>query len=362
MKKVFVLIAAVFASFLLASCEKKETADEFGWYSDFDEAKKLAQKDNKSIILYFSALDSDGKSEDFNSRIFKTAEFKEKFSPEYVLCNIDFSNSRFNDVYGAAEENSDSASVPGDEKSESSAKKAKRSGKENSRRQKKLSQDMLLPSYYAADSLPSFFILTKQGYVISPLLVEENYNLNDVQNEIEKSSDRKKQVSNLLDTISTGKIEDALKAIDELYSTTADEHKFLLEELLEKYIKLDKENKSGGTVDCIFELANARAQKAFFENDYEKAIECLELPLKYDILTPENRLQAYYSVGYFLAMSGSTDYDRIIDYFQKAYDSAPESEYAPKLQQMIENLSEMKSKQGYAPEKTEDSASEAKAE
>ncbi len=362
MKKVFVLIAAVLASFSLASCEKKETADEFGWYSDFNAAKKLAQKDNKSIILYFSALDADGKSENFNSKIFKTAEFKEKFSPEYVLCNIDFSNSRFKDVYGTDEEKSDSEDVSGGEKPEDSAEKAKRSDKENSRLQQKLSQDMMLPSYYAVDALPAFFILTKQGYVISPLLVEENYDINDVQNEIAKSAGRKNQVSNLLTTISTGKKEDALKAIDELYDTTDDDYKFLLEDLHEKYIKLDKKNQSGGTVNHIFELANARAQKAFFENDYEKVVECLELPLKYDILTPENRLQAYYGAGYFLAMSGSTDYDRIIDYFQKAYDSAPESEYAPALQQMIGNLSEMKTAQGYEPEETENSASESKSE
>lgn len=360
MKKIFALATALLAVFTLVSCARKETADEFGWYSDFNAAKKLAQKDNKSIILYFSALDSDGKSADLNDKIFKTTEFKEKFSPEYVFCNIDFSSSRFDNVYLNKEP--DSENFSDEENDEQSSKKSTRSAKETSRLQEKLSRDMLLPSYYAVEAFPAVFVLTKQGYVISPLLLEEGYDIDDAQAELEKSAGRKSQITNLLTTIYSGNKEEALKAIDELYNTTEDEYKFLLEDLHEKYISLDKDNKSGGTVDHIFELANARAQKAFFENDYEKAVSELESPLKYKVLTPENRLQAYYSVGYFLAMSGSTDYDRIIDYFQKAYDSAPESEYAPALQQMIGNLNEMKSEQGYAPEEAATSASESKSE
>lgn len=362
MKKIFTIICAALAAVVLVSCAKKETADEFGWYSDFDAAKKAAQKDNKSIILYFSDVDSDGVSADWNDKIFKTTEFKEKFSPDFVFCNIDFSDSRFNDVYGAGDD-SDSGDASDEENDEAAAKKSKRSAKETSRLQQKLAEDMLLPSYYAVESFPAVRLLTKQGYVISPLLIEEIYDIDDVQAEIEKSGERRAQITNLLTTISTGKKDEALKAIDELYDSTEDEYKFLLADLHEQFIKLDKKNESGRTVDHIFQLANARAQEAFFENDIEKAVEELEAPLKYDILTPENRLQAYYSVGYFLAMSGSTDYDRIIDYFQKAHDAAPESEYAENIQQTIINLNEMKAMQGYAPETEnaqQDAASEAK--
>lgn len=351
MKKIFTFICAAFVVFALVSCAKKETTDEFGWYSDFDAAKKAAQKDNKSIILYFSALDTDGESEDWNDRIFKTTEFKEKFSPDFVFCNLDFSDSRFNAVYSLGDEtDSDSEDASDEENGEAAGKKSKKSAKETSRLQQKLSGDMLLASYYAVESFPAIRLLTKQGYVISPLLVEQNYDIDDVQSEIEKSGERRTQITNLLTTISTGKKDEALKAIDELYDTTEDEYKFLLSDLHEKYIKLDKNNESGGTVDHIFQLANARAQVAFFENDIEKAVKELELPLNYAILTPENRLQAYYSVGYFLAMSGSTDYDRIIDYFQKAHDSAPESEYAEYINQMIDNLNAAKAQQGYSPE------------
>lgn len=324
MKKIFTIICAVLAILALGSCHRVTTADKFGWYSDFGEAKDAAKQSNKSIILYFSALDTDGKSAEWNDKIFKTTEFKKKFSSDFVFCNIDFSDSRFNDAYGAE-------------------------AKDDQLRQK-LSEDMILPSYYAVESLPAVFVLTKQGYVISPLAIEENYDIADVQAEIEKSSERRTQITKLLTTISTGKKDETLKAIDELYDLTEDEYKFLLEDLHEKYIELDKNNESGGTVDHIFALANARAQKAFFENDYEKTIEQLELPLQYEILTPKNRQETYYNVGYFLAMSGSTDYQRMIDYFQKAYDAAPESEYAENIQQMIINLNEMKAMQGYAPE------------
>lgn len=336
MKKIFTIICAAVAAFAFVSCHRVTTADEFGWYSDFGEAKDAAQQSNKSIILYFSALDTDGKSAEWNDKIFKTKEFKKKFSRNFVFCNIDFSDARFKDVYGADEENG-----------KTPAKKSERSAEETDQLRQKLSEDMILPSYYAVDALPAVFVLTKQGYVISPLNIEENYDISDVQAEIEKSSERRTQITNLLTTISSGKKDEVLKAIDELYDLTENEYKFLLEDLHEKYIELDKNNESGGTIDHIFALANARAQKAFFENDYEKTIEQLELPLQYEILTPKNRQEAYYNVGYFIAMSGSTDYQRIIDYFQKAYDEAPESEYAENIQQMIINLNEMKKMQGY---------------
>ena len=57
MKK-FLAIAAAFSAVLaFSSCSKKTQADEFGWFSNFDDAKKAAGSGNKQIILYFSALE-----------------------------------------------------------------------------------------------------------------------------------------------------------------------------------------------------------------------------------------------------------------------------------------------------------------
>ena len=111
----------------------------------------------------------------------------------------------------------------------------------------------------------------------------------------------------------------------------------------EKYIKLDKKNESGKTVDHIFALANSRAQQALFEQDYDKAEKELLSPLGYKILTAEDRQQVYYSAGYFLAMSGSSNYDKIYEYFQKSYDEAPQSEYAEAIQSALDAVSEQKS-------------------
>lgn len=341
MKK-FLAIAAAFSAVLaFSSCSKKTQADEFGWFSNFDDAKKAASSGNKQIILYFSALEQGSKSEKLNSRIFRTNEFKEKFSPEYIFCNLDFSTNRFNEVY----QNKEAETSPDTEDSAFKEEKnsKKRNAKENERLQSQLSTDMALANSYAVQSFPEVYLVTKQGYMISPVLLEEFYDIDDFQNEIAKTAERKQRVSQLLATISAGKKADVLSAIDEFYTSTDENYKFLLAELSEKYIKLDKNNQSGKTVDHIFALANSRAQIALFEQDYEKAEKELASPLSYKILTAENRQQVYYSLGYFLAMSGSSDYDKMTEYFQKSYDEAPESEYAESIQDALNAVSEQKS-------------------
>jgi len=356
MKKFLAAIAAFSAVLALSSCSKKAQADEFGWFSNFDDAKKAANDDNKQIILYFSERDT--QNGDFDDKIFRTSEFKEKFSPEYVFCNLDFSTSRFDDVYQneKTEISSDSESLDSkyeDSESENSESKdsnsetensaKKRGSKETEKLQSQLSVDMALANVYAVQAFPAVYLVTKQGYMISPILVEEYYDIDDFQNEIAKTDERKQKVSGLLTTISTGKKEDVLSAIDELYTSTDDNYKFLLAELSEKYIKLDKKNESGKTVDHIFALANSRAQKALFEQDYDKAEKELVSPLNYKILTAEDRQQVYYSAGYFLAMSGSSNYDKMTEYFQKSYDEAPQSEYAETIQSALDAVAEQKS-------------------
>lgn len=346
MKKFLAAIAAFSAVLALSSCSKKAQADEFGWFSNFDDAKKAANNDNKQIILYFS--EKDAQNGNLEDKIFRTSEFKEKFSPEYVFCNLDFSASRFDDVYqnkkteiSSDSEHEDSESLDSNSETENSAKK--RGSKETENLQSQLSVDMALANVYAVQAFPAVYLVTKQGYMISPVLVEEYYDIDDFQNEIEKTNERKQKVSGLLTTISTGKKADVLSTIDELYTSTDDNYKFLLAELSEKYINLDKKNESGKTVDHIFALANSRAQKALFEQDYDKAEKELVSPLDYKILTAEDRQQVYYSAGYFLAMSGSSNYDKIYEYFQKSYDEAPQSEYAEAIQSALDAVAEQKS-------------------
>lgn len=346
MKKFLAAIAAFSAVLALSSCSKKAQADEFGWFSNFDDAKKAAKNENKHIILFFSALDQDAKNRSLNEKIFRTSEFKEKFSPEYVFCNLDFSTSRLDDVYQneAAEISSKSESLDSEsetENSESASKK--RNAKETAKLQSQLSTDMALANVYAVQAFPEVYLVTKQGYMVSPVLVEESYDIDDFQNELSKTDERKQKVSELLTKISTGKKAEALAAIDELYISTDDNYKFLLAEMNEKYIKLDKKNESGKTVDHIFALANSRAQQALFEQDYDKAEKQLLSPLDYKILTAEDRQQVYYSAGYFLAMSGSSNYDKMTEYFQKSYDEAPQSEYAEAIQSALDAVSEQKS-------------------
>ncbi|MBQ0051191.1 MAG: thioredoxin family protein [Treponema sp.] len=319
MKKLLLTLCAV-AAIAFTGCGKK--IDTTNWISNFDDAKKAANSEGKKIILYFSALDSDGVSERLNENVFYTDEFKTKFTQDFVLVNVDFSNSRFDTM----------APNPDDENTDQKKQELDR---------EQLNKDMQYANLYSVQSLPTYLLLTKQGYVIADLLIDENADFDAVAAEIESRKTRTEEVDALIKTINTGKKAEVLEAIDTLYETTDSDYKILLSDFNKKYITLDKKNESGKAPKHLFALSDSLAQRALMEQDYEKTIEILEMPTKYDFLSAEDRQQVFYSVGYFMATSGSSDYAKIKDYFQKAVDADPESEHAEAIKQAIAYVDEM---------------------
>ena len=59
------------------------------WLQDFEEAKRLAAKEGKWILVLFDASDNCEHSEAYRREIFSQAEFRDSVEKEYVLFYLD---------------------------------------------------------------------------------------------------------------------------------------------------------------------------------------------------------------------------------------------------------------------------------
>lgn len=71
---------------LLASVSARA---ELTWLTDLDEAKKIATKENKKLLVDFTGSDWCGYCMKLHKEVFATEEF-EKFAKDFVLVELDF--------------------------------------------------------------------------------------------------------------------------------------------------------------------------------------------------------------------------------------------------------------------------------
>lgn len=95
MKKVSVLLIAILFLFGCADSNKSTAGDKTGpkWYTNVDEAIKVAQKEDKPILLQFSGSDWCKWCIKLNNEVLHTKEFADYAKGNLVLVNLDFPRS-----------------------------------------------------------------------------------------------------------------------------------------------------------------------------------------------------------------------------------------------------------------------------
>ena len=330
MKKLFNFVAAVFAvSFVLAGCSKNEektvrkpseNIDSSTWIDNLIDGKAVAEKEDKKIFLFFSGDDQDQSSAELKGKIFNLDGFISEMTKKYVLVNLDFSNSLFDkasaDPLASEEEKAEAAAL-----------------------WVKLEENMRDAGLYNIQATPSFFILTKEGYVIKELFFDQKpQTVDEVFKALDLLADEIAEYDNLLASARSGKTDDRLAAINRLFEKTEPQLRYLLSDFCEEYIKLDKKNSTGMVGTYVIALANSRAVQHYFDQDPLAASEEFAAAAKSKYLSPEEKQQALYTAGYLYANSGTDDAAKIKDYLKKAYDAAPESAYAESILSMIRML------------------------
>ena len=296
-KKNLKILAGAVLLLSLVSCGKK--IDSSVWLSNLDDAKKAAQTENKKIFIFFSGDDFDEKSSSLKQKVFTTEEFLKTYTEKYVLVNLDYSNSRYDEE------------------------------------QDGLKRDMIWAERYNVNSMPYFMILSKEGYVITALSIEDNADSDSVRIAFSEAEETIFKFDESLAKTQKGTDAERLAAIDEIFDHTDPGQTYHLTPLNKLYLSLDKKNETGNWGKHLFALAYAEAEDFLLENESEKASEVFEKLSKNKFLSPDDVQGALYTAGYLLASSGSSDYARIKDYFQKAYDASPDSESASQIKQVI---------------------------
>ena len=325
MKKIVLFACAVLSAFTLASCKGKDApaasssiltekldlskkVDASNWLDNLADGKIAAQQADKKIILFFSADDQDVVSAALKKTLLTTPDFLQAATAKYVLVNLDFSNELY------------------EQSLEDEALSAK------------LEANMKIATVYGVQMSPAFYLLTKEGYVITELQYDGMQTAGTVasfEEEIDAHAEEIVTFETAYAKTTAGTDEEKVQAIDALYELIDQRQTYVFAPLASQVITLDPKNKTGLVGKYVLAVADAEATDAALNNDPETMVAVFEKAAKNKFLNGDEKQQAYYYAGYFLAGSGNPDYDKIKDYIQKSYNAAPESERAPQIANLL---------------------------
>ena len=194
---------------------------------------------------------------------------------------------------------------------------------------------------YNIQVTPSYYILTKEGYVIKQMVFENKpESVEDFFAGYNPLVEEIAEYENTISAARSGKTEDRLAAINRLFEKTDPQLRYLLADFCSDYIKLDKKNSTGMVGSYVVALANSNAVQHYLDQDPLAASEEFATAAKSKFLEPEQKQQCFYTAAYLFASSGTDDAVKVKDYLQKAYDVAPDSEYAESILSMMRMMEE----------------------
>ena len=342
MNKIVSLISALlFCSAAFISChrandinsakeEKKINLKDFdssNWISSFDAGKLFSAKKNKKIILFFSD-DKDESSAKMKKDFIERDDFVKSLVNDFVLVNVSFSEDRFSEAEKAETIIYDTPDAP-------EAEKAKSVAFVNA-----LLDDINLARIYNVARTPAFYIVSESGLVVDVLPVNTETDESKFVELIESSKTKIASFDADMEAIKKSKGLDKVNAIDEFFEKTPVDYRYFLSDLCRLLVDTDKKNESGLVGKHLVVIANNKAVDYFLDQDANAASDEFISVAENPLLMADERQQAYYTAGYLLAQSGSIQYGKIKDCFQKAYDASPSSEYAPKILEMVQLASD----------------------
>lgn len=303
------IIGVAFVLLTFVSCANNKSN---GWLTDYDQALELADKQDKSVFLFVSGEDWDGASTVLRTSIFETEAFKNEAEKDFVLVQLDFSNS----IYTSTE-------VAEDATEEEKAKAAETLAK--------LEKDaqVAVDLNATAMSLPVAILLSPEGYVFDVITYDETVTTPEQYIEkLKPYTEKAATIKNLVKEINSTKKEKKAAAIDALYETIPTTHRYLLQELVMQVPSLDPENTTGVVGKYETLVAYVNAIQHLNSNNSEAAAQTLLDTINNGHLNNEEKQYMYYLTASFYNMMGEPYVGKVVEYLQAAYDIAPETEAA----------------------------------
>lgn len=315
--KSLALSFVILAVLTLSSCSNSK------WLSSLDEAKSKAQKQNKDIYLLFSGDDFDDSSVAFKQSVTNTKEFEELFK-DYILVNIIFSETDYSKTQNVPED--------ADKKTLREVEKIEQEYKEK----------MELSRNYGVQSFPTAYILSPEGFVLLAIPFDPaQTNAQEYKAEIDSRSAEILETKDLLNTVKASQDLEKVQAIEALCQSANGQLAIgSLRPYIEEVLVLDPTNESGLLGEYLIRDAYFKSFDAI-SNDEDPALP-FENIVENEFLNPSLKQEAYFLAAYNLAMIGSTDFDRMIDNLQNAYDIAPETDQVQYILQGLDQVKQMK--------------------
>lgn len=317
------LAASAAAALFFSGCGG-EKPDGTGWYSSLETAKKLAQRQGKSILLFVnSAFDAEG-TDAAVRMLLENPDFVRGVQDKYVCVHFDFTQAA-----------GDSAVIPeGATSREQKAAEAKSA---------EMQRQFRAADLYGVQPTPAALLATKEGYFISS--VDFDYYSDSAEeyiNVVEGLSGAVADMNALVAAAKKGPNRERVRAIDALYEAAqSDSHRLLFADLYRRIPRMDKKDESGLVSKYICAAADADAYARITAFDLAGAAGIYTKAAADSRVSAADRQVLYYSAVNVLAASGSGDYAAILDLLQKSYDAEPSSVYAEGIRQAIGYLNQL---------------------
>lgn len=333
LNRVLNLILAAALSLAAVSCSKAE------WFDSYEDAFAAAEKKDKGVILVITGCDWNAESKLFLEQVARTEEFENAFKKDFIFVNIDFSQQSFlrsNVMEDSTEE----------EKEES----------------RKIIEDyeskQVIADRYAVAAFPSLYFVTKEGWYLSnvsvnetaiPLTEEETKAADENEKKgpsvkftpetflASVNNDEINQKNEITKKIRSSEGTEKARYIDQFFDMTNPMYASSIEELVRSFPTLDPNNETGFVdkyrsnivyFDAYDELRSGRDPALVFEAAAQDS--------SYDVQTRQN----FYSMAGFMVIrigseNDSYDFDRILNYLEKAYNLDSETPGAEEILQQI---------------------------
>ncbi len=298
MKKIFLVLMVCLVGLLFFSCGKTK------WFSDFDEAKKSAEKSQKDIFLFFSGDGWEEESSNLKDNVFHTKDFSKKYGKEFVFAEIGFTEDEFWEMFN----------------SETPSKKE------------------ILARNYNVTKLPATILVSFEGYVLARFQLDEipSSEPEKVFSEIESAQKEVTHPKSFIQEIRNSSGLEKAQAIDAFIKSISPEDSFLVRDIVLEFSSLDPENETGLLGE--YELLSAR-YKVYdaLEKGKDPSTPFIAVSKK-PFLSDLQKQEALYTAAFLLANMPDVDFDRINQLLTEALEIDDSSEYAEDILQALEDV------------------------
>lgn len=316
-KYYFFAVSILMICGIFISCGKKTVVlNEYGFYEDVTAAEQQAKTTRNDMIVIVTQKGEDQDSEAF-LEMTKSDIFRNEITQKYTVLHLDFSKSTF-------------------EKTIVNPLASKAEQKAAELKAVQVNENSQFANLLNVQNTPAFYLLTADEYFVAQFNTDTTpLSAQDFISLLRQHDNELGTIKTLAAKAKTGSTEDKLDAIDSLYELTDYNYRVFLADLVEDYIKLDKNNSTGLLGKFIYADAENSAVNCIASSDFERAIKIYVAAAQNAKIDPQHKQQAYFMAGLMTSALENPDISMMVQYFIYAKESCPNGDFVEIIDNFI---------------------------